>query len=401
MADLTPDEQYALITSNLSELLNPEIIRDVLYTQRRPLVIYWGTAITGRPHCAYFVPMLKIAQFLRAGCKVKLLLADLHGFMDANKSREDVLERRTEYYRFVVEGMLKAIGVSLEKLEFVRGRTYQLKPDYCFDLLRLTTETSEHAAKKAGSEVVKQMDNSPLSGMLYPLMQALDEEYLGVDAQFGGVDQRKIFTFAKESLPKLKYRERAHLMNPMIPGLTGGKMSASEPESKIDLLDAPEVVAKKIKKAFGVPKVVEGNGLLAFAEHVLLPASELREGKPKLMVERVREEKEPLIYADVRQMEKDYAEDLLTPQLLKNAVTKALNELLAPVQMAFNQDPEIQKLVAEAYPLEVKPVKDKKKDKGGKNKNKGERPKDEGEQKDGAANLNATANGVPIREAQP
>lgn len=28
--------------------------------------------------------------------------------------------------------------------------------------------------------------------------QALDEEYLKVDAQFGGVDQRKIFTFAEE-----------------------------------------------------------------------------------------------------------------------------------------------------------------------------------------------------------
>ena len=29
-------------------------------------------------------------------------------------------------------------------------------------------------------------------------MQAIDEEYLGVDAQFGGLDQRKIFTFAEK-----------------------------------------------------------------------------------------------------------------------------------------------------------------------------------------------------------
>ena len=28
--------------------------------------------------------------------------------------------------------------------------------------------------------------------------QALDEEYLKVDAQFGGVDQRKIFTYAEK-----------------------------------------------------------------------------------------------------------------------------------------------------------------------------------------------------------
>jgi hypothetical protein len=53
---------------------------------------------------------------------------------------------------------------------------------------------------------------------MYPLLQALDEEYLKVDAQFGGVDQRKIFTFAKEFLPKLGYAERIHMMNPMVPG---------------------------------------------------------------------------------------------------------------------------------------------------------------------------------------
>ena len=31
--------------------------------------------------------------------------------------------------------------------------------------------------------------------------QALDEEYLKVDAQFGGVDQRKIFTLAEKVPP--------------------------------------------------------------------------------------------------------------------------------------------------------------------------------------------------------
>jgi tyrosyl-tRNA synthetase len=44
-------------------------------------------------------------------------------------------------------------------------------------------------------------------------MQCLDEQYLDVDAQFGGVDQRKIFALAKEVLPKVGFRERAHLMN--------------------------------------------------------------------------------------------------------------------------------------------------------------------------------------------
>lgn len=38
--------------------------------QERELKVYWGTATTGKPHVAYFVPMSKIADFLRAGCEV-------------------------------------------------------------------------------------------------------------------------------------------------------------------------------------------------------------------------------------------------------------------------------------------------------------------------------------------
>lgn len=79
------------------------------------------------------------------------------------------------------------------------------------------------------------MTTAPLmSNLLYPILQALDEEYLDVDVQFGGVDQRKIFMFARENLPRIGYRKRAHLMNPLIPGLgETGKMSSSEPLSKV------------------------------------------------------------------------------------------------------------------------------------------------------------------------
>lgn len=59
-------------------------------------------------------------------------------------------------------------------------------------------EASIHDARKAGAEVVKQVSNPLVSGLLYPLLQALDEVYLKVDAQFGGVDQRKIFMLAEK-----------------------------------------------------------------------------------------------------------------------------------------------------------------------------------------------------------
>ena len=66
-------------------------------------------------------------------------------------------------------------------------------------------------------------------------------------------------------------------MNPMVPGLTGTKMSSSEEDSKIDLLDSAANVKKKIKSAFCEPGNIEQNGILAFSKHVLFPLS--RDGK--------------------------------------------------------------------------------------------------------------------------
>lgn len=42
---------------------------------------------------------------------------------------------------------------------------------YTLDVYKLTTMVTEHDAKKAGAEVVKQVDHPLLSGMLYPLLQ--------------------------------------------------------------------------------------------------------------------------------------------------------------------------------------------------------------------------------------
>ncbi|OIW35306.1 tyrosyl-tRNA synthetase [Coniochaeta ligniaria NRRL 30616] len=362
MTDIEAKSRFALIKENLAEILNPEIIESILAEGRHPK-IYWGTATTGRPHCAYFVPAIKIAQYLAAGCDVTVLLADIHGFLDNLKAPIELVEYRAKYYRFVVTAMLEAVGVPTDKLRFVLGSSYQKSPEYIMDLYKLSSVVSEHDAKKAGAEVVKQSDNAPLSGLLYPILQVLDEQYLDCDAQFGGLDQRKLFTAAKEWLPKLGYKERAHLLNSMVPGLHGGKMSSSEEDSKIDLLDTAEVVTKKIRKAVAAPQVVEENGLLAFVEYVLLPASGLQSGKPTFTVERERDGLEPLVYTAIGKMHEDYKNDTLTPQLLKPAVSKALNELLDPIRKTFENSPEWQEITLKAYPPPAKKQK-KVKDKG-------------------------------------
>jgi tyrosyl-tRNA synthetase len=62
-----------------------------------------GTATTGKPHIGYLVPMSKIADFLKAGCTVKILLADLHAFLDNQKAPWDLLRLRTQYYEHIIK----------------------------------------------------------------------------------------------------------------------------------------------------------------------------------------------------------------------------------------------------------------------------------------------------------
>jgi tyrosyl-tRNA synthetase len=87
--------------------------------------------------------------------------------------------------------VLSSLGIPVEKLKFVLGSSYQLTREYNMDNYRLCATVTEHDAKKAGAEVVKQVESPLLSGLLYPGLQALDEQYLDCDFQFGGVDQVK------------------------------------------------------------------------------------------------------------------------------------------------------------------------------------------------------------------
>ncbi|XP_017772453.1 PREDICTED: tyrosine--tRNA ligase, cytoplasmic [Nicrophorus vespilloides] len=345
MADqLNPDQKYELLSRNLQEVLGEDKIKTIL--KERDLKIYWGTATTGKPHVAYFVPMSKIADFLRAGAEVTILFADLHAYLDNMKAPWELLALRTQYYEHSIKAMLKSIGVSTEKLKFVKGTDYQLSKEYTLDVYRLSSVITEHDAKKAGAEVVKQVDHPLVSGLLYPGLQALDEEYLKVDAQFGGIDQRKIFTFAEKYLPQLGYQKRAHLMNPMVPGLTGGKMSSSEDESKIDLLDSPANVKKKLKKAFCEPGNITNNGVLSFVKHVVFP---LLAKDEKFVVPRNADYGGDIEYDNFELLEAGFAKEEIHPGDLKTAVENYINRLLEPVRKVF-EEPSLKALAAKAYP---------------------------------------------------
>jgi len=333
-------ERVELITRNLQEVIPCEEDLKKLLSEKEEISIYWGTMPTGSISIAYFFPMLKIADFLNAGCKVKILIADLHAALDSVAWEE--LEKRFDYYKEAILTMLKTIGVDAKKLEFIKGSEMQLKPEYMYDMLQLSTLTSIRDAKKAASEVVKQIENPKLSGLVYPLMQVLDEEYLNVDIQFGGMDQRKIMVYAREVLPKIGYKSRIELINPLIRGLVGEKMSSSIENTKIDLMEDEKVVCKKINKADCVSGNPD-NGIMALLEYLTFVIK--KDKNEKFIIERPEKYGGNLEYSNYEEVKKDFIDGKLHPLDLKNGVSSEINKLLSN----FRNSEELKKLHEIAY----------------------------------------------------
>ncbi len=335
-------KRFELVKRNTVEIITEEELIGLLQKKEHPAV-YLGTAITGRPHVAYFLWVLKLADFLKAGFRVKLLLADLHGALD--NTPWELLDKRFEYYSIVIPAMFKAVGADIRRFEIIKGSDFELGREYMLDVLRVASYASVHDCRKAGSEVVKQSDNPKLAGLIYPIMQMVDEQYLGVDVQYGGVDQRKIFMFARQYHPKLGYKPRVEVMTPIIPGLIGEKMSASVEDSKIDLLDSYEDIKRKLRKAYCPEGIVEKNGILAFIKHVIMQIKEDKE--ESFVIERPEKWGGNLSYKSYSCLEKDFVDKKLHPLDLKMALAKEIDKLLEPVREAIKGKEEI---VNKAYP---------------------------------------------------
>lgn len=341
---MTVDQKLALIKRNTEEILTEDELVELLNVKKEP-VVFLGYAPTGRPHIGYLIPAMKIKDFVNAGLKVKILLADLHAHLDNAKSPLELLGQRSEFYKLELGKLYESLGVDMTKIEFVKGRDFQLSREYVFDLYRLAAQVSAERARHAVAEVVKFGDAPKLGGFLYPLMQTLDEEYLGADIQCGGADQRKIMGFARESHPKIGQQKRIAIMTPMLPGINGSKMSASEAGSKIDLLDGPAEIAAKINKAYCPEGDLRDNGIMVLMKYVAMVLKE--DGGKKFTVERPERFGGNKEYANYVELEKDFTAKNLHPADLKRALAGELADLLASVRAAFENKSD---LLRRVYP---------------------------------------------------
>ncbi len=320
-------DRFNLVKQNTIEILTEDELKELFKSKKNPTA-YWGIAPTGPVHMGYLATLGKIFDFSKAGIKTKIMIADIHAALDDLKTPWESIKKRREYVKKCIE---LAIPWK-EKQEFVFGSDFELNREYQADTLKLASVTTVKRATRAASEVTR-MKNPKVSELIYPIMQSLDEEYLGVDIQLGGIDQRHIFVYAREYLPKIGYKSRIKVMTPLIVSLKGPgvKMSASIPETCIKVHDSEEAIREKIKKAYCPAGEVKDNPILQLYKYVVFPI------KGKAEVKRPKKFGGDLNFEFYEDLEKVFKEKELHPLDLKAALTNELITIFSKVRKYFEK----------------------------------------------------------------
>ncbi len=320
-----------LVKRNTAEILTEDHLRQKFESKKR-LFAYYGTAPTGLYHMGYLVPLSKLFDFNKAGISNKVLIADIHASLDDLKTQWEEVDAVADYYK-------KCIELSFpwdKKPEFVFGSSFQLNKNYQADVLKLSSLSTVARVTRAASEVTR-MKNPKVSELIYPIMQSLDEEYLNVDIQLGGIDQRHIFAYAREYLPLLNYEPRVEIMTPLIVSLKGQgvKMSASMPESRILVHDSEETIRKNINNAYCPMGIVQDNPVLQLTKFIVFGVNN------KLKIERDEKFGGNIIFDSYEQLENEFVNKNIHPMDLKNTLSNNLIKIFSKVRNYFEKNSDM------------------------------------------------------------
>ncbi|WP_207588744.1 tyrosine--tRNA ligase [Halomontanus rarus] len=315
-------DTYELITRNADEVVTDEEVRE-LATDPDGKRVYVGYEPSGVLHIGHLLTANKLIDLQNAGMEVVVLLADVHAYLNGKGSFEEIRETAEQ-----MKAQFLAYGLDDESTEFVYGSEYQLDEEYALDLHTLELETSLNRAQRAMAEL-QGGETAKVSHVVYPLMQALDIEYLDLDLAVGGMDQRKVHMLAREELPTLGYDVRPCLHTPIVADLTSGegKMSSSAGVT-ISMEDSTEELEEKVNSAFCPPtRDPEGdleNPVLELFEYHVFPRFE------EVVVERPEKYGGDLTYDDYDDLAADLESGDLHPADAKGTLSSYLDELIAP-----------------------------------------------------------------------
>jgi tyrosyl-tRNA synthetase len=311
------------IKNGTLEVVTEEELREKI--QKDKPIAYIGYEPSGNVHLGHAITVKKMIDIQKAGFKVKILLADLHAYLNGKGSLEEISEISKYNMR-----CFRALGLS-EETEFIMGSSYQTKEDYTYKVYELALSTTLTRAKRSMAQITRDSKDHKVAEVVYPLMQVLDMIFLEVDLALGGMEQRKIHMLARESIPKMGYEAPVCVHTPLLHGTDGSDKMSSSKENYIAIDDEPDAIKKKLQKSYCPQGMVEGNPVIEIAEHFIFTEDET------LLIERPPKFGGNLELNHAELIE-SYGKGELHPLDLKNSVSKRLIEILEPVREYLKSD---------------------------------------------------------------
>ncbi len=346
-------ERLELTARGTVEIIQRGELERLLEDKERPRA-YWGFECSGMMHLGQgLVCGDKIQDMVGAGFEFTIFLADYHSMIN-NKYGGDLGKIRTtgEYFKHC----FTSLGVLPDRVEYVWASDIADEGEYWERVLRVARTVSTQRVLRAIPIMGRDMKSkdTDAAAIFYPCMQAADIFEMRLDVACAGIDQRKAHILAREAGEKLSWGKPISLHTPLLMGLHGvpeasagsydedpklnqviaSKMSKSKPEDTILIHDEPDIIERKIQRAFCPAGVVEGNPILEYYrllvfrnhEHVRLTRDRKFGGDTEV--------------ESYQQLEKEFVSGKLHPKDLKTNISRLLSERLAPVREYFQRHPK-------------------------------------------------------------
>jgi len=339
-------EKIRLVTREpTEEVVTQEELLNLFNTNSQPKH-YIGLEISGFMHLGSLILTgFKINDFIKAGVKCTVFLADWHTYLNNKLGGDwDKIRMVSKYYA-------DAFKMFCPGVEIVEGsQLYESKRDYWLNLVKFSKNMSLERTMRSLTIMGRstEKDKIDLGQLFYPPMQAVDIHTMDLDIVHAGMDQRKIHMLVREIFPKMKWKVPVAVHHHILAGLgepepasdsdsdfVSSKMSKSKSASGIFVHDTDEEISSKFKKAWCPEGMVEKNPVLEISKYIIFHKFN------EVTVERPEKFGGNVTYTSYQDLEGDFAQKKLHPSDLKATVSKYVTEIIRPIREKITLTPEL------------------------------------------------------------
>ena len=339
-------EKIKLVTREpTEEVVTQEELLNLFNTNSQPKH-YIGLEISGFMHLGSLILTgFKINDFIKAGVKCTVFLADWHTYLNNKLGGDwDKIRMVSKYYA-------DAFKMFCPGVEIVEGsQLYESKRDYWLNLVKFSKNMSLERTMRSLTIMGRstEKDKIDLGQLFYPPMQAVDIHTMDLDIVHAGMDQRKIHMLVREIFPKMKWKVPVAVHHHILAGLgepepasdsdsdfVSSKMSKSKSASGIFVHDTDEEINSKFKKAWCPEGMVEKNPVLEISKYIIFHKFN------EVTVERPEKFGGNVTYTSYQDLEGDFAQKKLHPSDLKATVSKYVTEIIRPIREKITLTPEL------------------------------------------------------------